>query len=380
MLYAVARFAYKSDNGGATWENLTSFRGASILGEGLLDLAVSPTDDQQIAVAGSNGVFRSMDGGKSWSSLNQSLPNLPAARLLSLPTGDHGAKLELTGGTVVEWEPGQKIAWRLANSAGLTAEEQQKQSYGAVRGLKVTAFAKSGSYLYLGFGDGLISASSDGGSSWKHNGYVGGAVERFWLDPADPRVALATFGATLVDPPAGVSPVHVVRTENGGIFWDDYTSNLPNAAAHGIAADSASKAIYVATDRGVYAASTDFHILGMAPRWSPLPGLPEGAAMDVKLDAQANQLWAAIDGYGVFSTLAPHRLRDPRVVSTADMVARATSPGALVSVLGARVQTARAGDLQVPVLDANDNESQLQIPFEAAMPMQPAPSHISACC
>src|SRR5581483_1354959 len=173
------------------------------------------------------------------------------------------------------------------------------------------------------------------------------------------------FGVDQIEPPVGVAPVHVMRTENGGIFWDDFTSNLPNSAAHGITADSASHAIYVATDAGVYTASTDLRILGMAPRWTALTGLPLAAAMDVKLDAQGNQLWAAIDGYGVFSTLAPHRLRDPRVVSTADMVARSTSPGALISVLGARVQTARAGDLQVPVLDANDAESQLQIPFEA---------------
>ena len=42
--------------------------------------------------------------------------------------------------------------------------------------------------------------------------------------------------------------------------------------------------------------------------------------MDVKLDAQGNQLWAAIDGYGVYAALAPHRLRDPSVVSAADMI------------------------------------------------------------
>jgi uncharacterized protein (TIGR03437 family) len=58
-------------------------------------------------------------------------------------------------------------------------------------------------------------------------------------------------------------------------------------------------------------------------------------------------------------------LRDPRVVSSADLMARATAPGSLVTVLGARVQKAQAGDQAAPVLDANDNESQIQIPFEA---------------
>ncbi len=86
--------------------------------------------------------------------------------------------------------------------------------------------------------------------------------------------------------------------------------------------------------------------------------------MDVKLDAQANQLWAAIDGYGVYSTLAPHRLRDPSVVSAADMIARAVAPGSLVSVLGAQVDSVRAGGIAAPVLAATGSESQIQIPFE----------------
>ena len=46
--------------------------------------------------------------------------------------------------------------------------------------------------------------------------------------------------------------------------------------------------------------------------WTRLPGLPDGAAAtDVKLDPQGNLLWAALDGYGVYAALAPHRLRDP---------------------------------------------------------------------
>jgi uncharacterized protein (TIGR03437 family) len=283
---------------------------------------------------------------------------------LSLPSGDRGVRLALSDGSAVEWQPGQRISWSPADANDLLVEAQDRQNYAAVRGLKVTAIAKSGSYVYIGMGDGLISVFN--GQSWSHNGYVAGAVEGFWIDSTDPRVALAVFGTNPREPSAGDAPVSVVRTVNGGIFWDNYTSNLPNAAARGITADYAAKSIYVATDAGVFMAATDFHILGMPPRWTPLPGLAAAAVMDVKLDAQANQLWAAVDGYGVFSTLAPHRMQDPKVVSAADMMARATAPGAVVSVLGTRVQNARAGDLQVPVLAATDTESQLQIPFEAS--------------
>jgi uncharacterized protein (TIGR03437 family) len=93
--------------------------------------------------------------------------------------------------------------------------------------------------------------------------------------------------------------------------------------------------------------------------------LPAAAAADVKLDPQGNQLWAAVDGYGVFATLAPHRLRDPSVVSAADLVARAVAPGSVISILGAGVDAARAGDLSAPVLASTATESQVQVPFEA---------------
>ena len=65
---------------------------------------------------------------------------------------------------------------------------------------------------------------------------------------------------------------------------------------------------------------------------------------------------------------APHRLRDPRVVSAADRIVRAAAPGSLLSVLGARVTAARIGDLRVPVLASGEMESQIQVPFEVAEP------------
>jgi uncharacterized protein (TIGR03437 family) len=168
------------------------------------------------------------------------------------------------------------------------------------------------------------------------------------------------------DPSSPLPAVHVVHTVDGGAHWEPMTGNLADVSVQGVAADSATGALYVATDRGVFMTYADLRVLGSNPQWTPVGGLPQGALIaDVKLDAQGNQLWAAVYGYGVYSTLAPHRARDPRVVSTADLVARATSPGSLISVLGARVQSARAGDLQVPVLTSNDTESQLQIPFEA---------------
>jgi uncharacterized protein (TIGR03437 family) len=52
-------------------------------------------------------------------------------------------------------------------------------------------------------------------------------------------------------------------------------------------------------------------------------------------------------------------------VSTADLAARAAAPGSLMSVRGASLNSAQAGDSSVPVLATTATESQIQIPFDA---------------
>jgi uncharacterized protein (TIGR03437 family) len=93
--------------------------------------------------------------------------------------------------------------------------------------------------------------------------------------------------------------------------------------------------------------------------------LPAAVATDVRLDAGGNQIYAVLDGYGVYTAIAPHRLRDARVVSAADYSAKPAAPGALLSVLGARVESAATENVVTPVLDASDTASQIQVPFSA---------------
>ena len=111
LAYAVGRAVYRTEDGGANWANLTEFKGASILGSDLRDIAVSPRDENEIVVAGRYGVWRSVDGGLSWNGLNDSLPNLQGRRLLQLPGNGQGARLVVEGLGEIEWAPGEKSAW-----------------------------------------------------------------------------------------------------------------------------------------------------------------------------------------------------------------------------------------------------------------------------
>jgi len=240
----------------------------------------------------------------------------------------------------------------------------------AAGSIRPTAIQTARDFIYAGDSEGRLLVSSDGGTSWGTAFRLtrdAGPVEAIWVDRNDPRVAIATLGARANTSGEQARPASVIRTMNGGIFWDDITSNLPdNAVAHGVTADRTAGAIYVATDAGVFFTITDLAAAGSATAWTSLAqNLPAVAATDVQLDAGGNQLYAALEGYGVYVAIAPHRLRDARVVSAADLTSRAAAPGALLSVLGTRVQSAASGDTTVPVLDASEASSQIQVPFEA---------------
>jgi uncharacterized protein (TIGR03437 family) len=176
-------------------------------------------------------------------------------------------------------------------------------------------------------------------------------------------VALAALG--------GEKGPHVLRTTNSGNFWDPLDGNLPEAPAHGVTADRAAGAVYVATDKGVFLTRVDLENASRpdSVAWVSLSDrLPAAAATDVRLDPAGVQLYAALDGHGVYAAAAPHRSRNLRIVNAADFSTRAAAPGSLVSVIGGRVNAARGGNLDYPVLAASDEESQIQVPFEAVGP------------
>ena len=359
-VYALGNHVYRSDDGGHSWTNLTGFRDQSIIGRAQRAIAVSPADPDQLAVANDFGVWRSLDGGSSWSGLNQYLPNLPASRILATPASGHGTRILVAHVGALELPAGSNEEWVPVADPAIQAEGAALQNASRALGVLVTAVATVNQTEYAGAVDGRIWVSVDAGRTWTPSRPAGnGPVERIFADPAEPRVALTAIG--------GSGP-HVLRTTNTGGFWDDLTSNLADAPAHGIAADRANGAIYVATEKGVFYANADLENAGpVAVTWVPIAGrLPVAPAMDVKLDAGGNQLYAALEGYGVYATAAPHRLRTVRLVNAADFSTRPAAPGSLISVQGGRVNSASVGSLSFPVLAATESESQIQVPFEAS--------------
>ena len=225
--------------------------------------------------------------------------------------------------------------------------------------------ARAKQTVYVGTADGRILISRDDGASFvaTDTGRASGPVERIFVDPARPDVALAALG--------GPDAPHVLRTTNGGQFWDALDSNLPNAPAHGVTGERAAGAVYVATDRGVFWAQVDLDNAGTPNvNWISLSDrLPDGAgATDVRLDPAGIQLYVAVDGYGVYATAAPHRAAQSAAGERRGLQHAPGGPRSLLSVIGGRVSSVRGGNLEYPVLAAADDASQIQVPFDAVGP------------
>ena len=365
-IFALGRQLWGSGDGGHTWLSLTAYKTTAVVGPGQRSVAVSPNNEQEIVLANDFGVWRSMDGGLSWDGLNQSLPNLTVTRILSTPYGPAGTRVETDRLGALMLPPGGSV-WEPAQARDAAAEARLLQSYSARLGVQITAVGAAAGTIYLGAVNGRMWASQDSGQTFRDVTPNGSQtqVQRIFVDPVEPWVALVVL--------AGKGP-RVLRTTATGELWDVLDGNLPDAPVHGITADRAGAAIYVATGKGVFYAHTELD------KWSPDPvvwinlsdRLPPGAsaagASDVRLDPAGVQLYAAIEGYGIYATPAPHRTSSLRIVNTADYSTRAAAPGSLLSVVGGHVNSARGGDLNYPVLAAADAESQIQVPFEAVGP------------
>jgi uncharacterized protein (TIGR03437 family) len=344
-LYALGRTnIYASDDGGRTWLNLTGFNNRSVIGGGFTALAASPEYPREISAANRFGVWRSLDGGLSWRGLNEDLPNLLVRKLVNRRT------VALADSTLIGFDAG---AW--TPLSGADPEIALRVGFSARAGVLLSAVAQAGGLLYGGTADGRLLVSRDNGATWADAPrLVSASIDRIWADTERPELALAAAGS------------HLLRTVNGGLFWDDVTGSLPQARIHGIAGDRSAGVVYVATDRGVFSGNIPLNDAG-PPRtdWTAASrDLPAAAAWDVRLNAD-NTLTVALDGYGVFESPAPHRTRAVRIVNGADMTDRPAAPGSLISVMGARVQQGRGGAMNYPVLAASAATSQLQVPFEA---------------
>ena len=146
------------------------------------------------------------------------------------------------------------------------------------------------------------------------------------VDPADPLTALVTV--------SGFGSGHVFETVNGGVSWQDISSNLPDVPVNAVLYDPATTStIYVGTDLGVYR-STDG-----GTNWSPFNnGLPLIAVFDLAAEPNTSLLVAATHGRSMFKAAitAPvsMRLAPGTAGPTVDFGGAAVSDSAVLKIEG----------------------------------------------
>jgi len=245
------------------------------------------------------------------------------------------------------------------SAGGSNDETALRSAAGKALNARITAFARSATVWYAGASDGRLWISSDDGATWGLSPTrAAGSIETIQIAADAPHTAVAAASAN--------TGIRILRTTNDGGFWDDLAGNLPDGALHGAALDVGASAIYVAGDRGVFLAHTDLTAPGPVPSWQRLGGLPNAPAMDVRLDRDRNQLYAAIDGYGLYAATVPGRPAAVRIMNAAEQPAQATAPGGLLHVEGNQLTSVKSNSGDLALVSRSDASVQVQVPFEAS--------------
>jgi photosystem II stability/assembly factor-like uncharacterized protein len=245
-------------------------------GGGINALATNPTAPQTIFAATSGGVFKSTDGGGSWSTANTGLPDTG----LSAVTIDQAAPQTVyvgtdTSGVFKSTDGGSN--WSPAN-AGLPGSP-----------VSVLAIDPVSTTLYAGIGN-VIYRSTDGGSSWTSIYTVSNAssVTALAIDPASPQTLFA-----------GTSDLGVFRSTDGGSNWSPVNTGLTSTSVRTLAIDTtAPQTVYIGTSGGAFK-STDG-----GNHWKAVnTGLAGASVKTLAIDPTSPQtLYAGTDGKGVFES------------------------------------------------------------------------------
>ena len=359
--YALGSDIEASDDNGVTYFSLTSYHGASIIGPHPHALAISPGDSRQLVVANDYGVWRSVDSGLSWSSLNENLPNLPMRKLL-VGAANGAMRAQVDGIGLVELPPAAAAAHANWILSAAQVDNTVERRVSAALGTQLSAFAGSHGTWYAGATDGRLWTSVDQGSHWTPGPAAGGRIESI-VTGDTPHSALMVVAVT--DSAVPNSP-RVLRSIDDGATWEDISASLAEGAVHGVAVDAASGVAYVAGDRGVYTARVDMTSSAPVSQWQMLPGLPEARAMDVYLDVVRNTLYVALDGYGLYAAPSPYKTPAVRVLTAADEPARAAAPGGLLHVQASGLAQVKSETGELAVISTTQAAAVVQVPFEAS--------------
>lgn len=190
---------FRSDDGAATWRRVGKAPAIDIP----VSLLVDPRSPETVYAAGTGGVFKSTDGGRSWRVVNTGLPRqldnrpLPVRSLAFAPSRPETLFAGIQGWGVVRSD-NSGARWRTGLETGLNA---------ALWDLQFHPLRPEILYLFQGYGRGFRSA--DGGKTWRP--FAG----------AHARKGLSGLAFDLTDPDVlyGTDTTGTWKSADGGEGW-----------------------------------------------------------------------------------------------------------------------------------------------------------------
>lgn len=200
-LYITPMFQQKSTDAGATW----SRTGWNTENPQALLLAIDPLNPTTVWTAANRGIYKTTDGGASWSYVTGTVPS----SALTVDPSNPAVLYRAVSGSGIYKTSNGGISWNAVNT-GLTS----------LYVVSVAVDPKNSSVVYAGtFGSGVFK-STNGGSSWTasnttypHNGsavYLSNAhIYTILIDPANSAIVyLGTGGG-------------IYRSEDAGAHWSE---------------------------------------------------------------------------------------------------------------------------------------------------------------
>jgi len=288
---------FLSTDGGRTWRDVSN----GYTGAEARDIAVHPSDPQQVLVAGRSGVFRSDDGGDSWipvaspaESLEWNVAAIDPANPEHFLIGSNSWR-----GIFESFGPGSHPQIVAPDVWTTTSRGFGWRAIAFAPSRPAVVYAGTGAFVSSGFFSDFLPAkgvfrSNDGGSTWApaNDPLSGDAhVAALAVDLSNPLVAYAA-----------TTNLGLLKTTDGGLSWTASNEGLPSGVALlSVACHPADPAaIFVGLDRaGIYRSSDG------GASWSPVSaGLnPESIISSIVIDpAHPDILFASDRMSGVYNS------------------------------------------------------------------------------
>src|SRR6266567_2080617 len=228
-------------------------------------IAVSLTDANEVYLGG-NVLFKSTDGGKTWTPISPDL------------TRNDKTKQEIAGGPVQH-------------------DISSAEDYGNI--MCITLAPSDPNVIWVGSDDGLVHLTRDGGKNWTNvTAHIPGAPEwarvyQIGVSPTDAGTAYLAYDAHMLDD----RRPYVYKTSDYGHSWTPITEGLPNDFTARVVREDPNKPglLVLGTDRGLYYSSD------ASGHWQALKAnFPTVPVYDLMFAKKQHDLVVATHGRGLF--------------------------------------------------------------------------------